>query len=97
VATIDLVAEDADGRVLLVLIHDPTTEPLETLKERVQLSASYAVDGELAEAFPDVQGQPVAIRIDVPAEPRRDLASFVDDLRPRLAAHGIGLVVKILP
>ena len=68
-ATIDLVAEDADGRVLLVLIHDPTTEPLETLKERVQLSASYAVDGELAEAFPVVEGRPVAIRIDVPAEP----------------------------
>jgi uncharacterized protein DUF6572 len=95
VATVDLVAQAADGTVLLVLIHHPASTGLDVLQQRVHDYVGFAVDGQLAVAYPEVVGQPISIQIDVPSEPVGDLASYLAAIRPRLAAYGLGLLIVV--
>ena len=66
-STIEIVAQPADETVLPVLCHDPATATVDGLQERVHATVSYALDGQLAETFPDVAGRPVSISLDSPA------------------------------
>ena len=66
-STIEVVALKPRMELSSVLCHDPATATVDGLQERVHATVSYALDGQLAETFPDVAGRPVSIRLDSPA------------------------------
>jgi hypothetical protein len=94
---VDVVAQAADGTVLLVLRHDPITESLDDLQRRVHDTVGFALDGQLTAMFPSVEGRPIAIRVDTPEEPGPILLQYFELVRPRLIRHGIDLRTAVVP
>ena len=65
---IDLIAEDTKtGEVVLVMNEpepwDGTDEQLLTLQERLNAYVSFLLDGEMAEAHPELAGKPTRIEL----------------------------------
>lgn len=96
--TIDLVAQDADGTYLLVMIEDrpwgAADEQEAQLREKINTYAGYVLDGSLAQMYPETAGEPVRIRLDCLEEPPGHFAHITDHAATQLAAHGIGFLVS---
>jgi hypothetical protein len=96
--TIDMVARDADGTYLLVMIEDRPWGAVDDqeaqLREKINNYAGYVLDGSLAETYPETAGKPVRIRLDCLEEPRGHFAHIADHAAAQLAAHDIGFQVS---
>lgn len=82
--TIDLVTEDLEGRFILVAVEQGPW-PLDTaglhselrrLQEKLYGYVSAAIDGALADAYPDSLGVPIVIRLNGYDIPKEDVESF---------------------
>lgn len=66
--TIDLIAHEADGTVLLVMVEDrpwaSDHDQANQLQEKINLYVGYVLDGSLAQQYPETVGRPVRIRLD---------------------------------
>lgn len=96
--TIDLVAQDADGTYLLVMIEDrpwgaDPDQPTQ-LQEKINTYAGFIFDGSLARQYPETDGQPVRIRLDCTQAPDGHIAHITDHAATQLAGHGIGFQVN---
>jgi hypothetical protein len=81
--TVDFVARDHDGRWLMVLVEQgpwpaPYENELRALQSRLYDCADVALDGGLANLFPESQGGKVCIRIDGYNLPREHVQDFFD-------------------
>jgi hypothetical protein len=68
--------DEPSGRVVLVIRHeapwDGSDQQLFLLQEKLNAYLSFALDGEMADAYPHFAGRPVGLRIDssTPPDPR---------------------------
>ncbi len=66
---IDLVAQDAAGKTLLVLVVDSnlnhSTEFHPKLMEKLNTYAGFATDGSLVDKYPETQGRDIIIQVNV--------------------------------
>lgn len=96
--TIDLVAQDADGTYLLVMIEDRPwgTDPDQAtqLQEKINSYAGFILDGSLARNYPETEGQPIRIRLDCTTAPDGHIEHITDHTAAQLANHGIGFQVN---
>lgn len=68
---------------------------LESLQAKVQTYVAFALDGELAERFPEAIGKPWRIVVNCLAgEPDSRTAQVLDVLGTRLPDHGGSLLVR---
>lgn len=98
--TIDLVAQDADGTVLLVIVEEHPWGTYPDQDERfiakMNTYGMYATS-QLQEDYPQTRGLPVTVRLDCPTDPPADLAAKLDSARAHFGAHNIRIDVSIDP
>ncbi|MFC6645098.1 DUF6572 domain-containing protein [Granulicella cerasi] len=97
--TVDLVAFDPQGNVILGMVH---TEPwgedagLDALQERVNVYLAYWDSGQLAADFPESAWKPVMIRLYVTTQPDEEAEEFIGKLEEGLKGHGVGFEFHLL-
>lgn len=96
---VDLVSEAADGTVELVIVVDsPWTgsdAQLTSLQEKVHSYVSFAVDGGLAESYPEVADRPWRILIQsLCGKPDERTGCVLAGLAERLPSYGGALAVR---
>jgi hypothetical protein len=94
---IDLVAQDADGEYMVIMIE---TRPWGTisdqpgqLKRKINTYAAYVLDGTLASQYPETVDQPVRIQLNCPEPPAAEIAVIIDWAKRRLREYGIPFAV----
>lgn len=97
--SVDLVAESADGIVELVIVQDQqwtgSDAQLASLQEKVQTYVSFAIDGGLAQQFPEVAGRPWRIVVNcLSGEPDERTNGSLEVLASRLPEYGGSLLVR---
>lgn len=96
--TIDLVAQDADGTYLLVMIEERPwgSDPNQVtqLKGKINTYAHYVLDGSLARKYPETAAGPVRIRLDCTAAPTGHYAQVAAHAASQLAACGIDFQIN---
>jgi hypothetical protein len=97
--TIDLVAQAADGRYLLVMIETRpwATDPgqADQLKAKINTYAQFALDGGLLRHYPEAANQPIAIRLDCPSTPDEQTSAILARAAEHLAQFGIDVLVNV--
>ena len=68
-------------------------EQLFQLQEKLNAYLSFALDGELAEAYPALVGKPLRLLLQCRAEPDGVTAQMLDIVRQQIAFQGIELEV----
>lgn len=96
--TIDLVAQEADGTVLLVMVEErpwgSDADQAVQLQEKINAYAAYVLDGSLGRDYPEVAGGPFRIRLDCTEMPTGHFAHITAHAVSQLAAHFIDFQVK---
>lgn len=97
--TVDIVAEDEDGEVMVVMVEDrpwnggPAQE-LE-LREKINLYTDFISGGELVRRFPNAAGRSVRIHLDCVEEPSGTIATIVEYAQLQLEILGIDFTVSV--
>src|SRR5262245_30902499 len=101
-AILDLITVDAaSGHVVLVMVErrpwgaDP--QQLRQIEEKINRYLGYALDGFLAEQYPQYRGKPVRIRLECAEPPHGDAARFVEAAEDAIAACGLDFAVAVTP
>jgi hypothetical protein len=99
---IDVIAYNgATGEVTLGLIErrewDDSDEQLFQLQEKLNTYVSFALDGELAEAYPDLANKPLRIKLQCPGRPTGRALGFLEAVRRQISFQGIRLEVVVSP
>ncbi len=92
--------EESTGRVLLVIRHDAAWDgsdaQLFQLQEKLNAYLSFALDGEMAGAYPDFVEKPVGLRIDCVAPPDPRTLHLLGHVRRQLEFQDIGVEVRVV-
>ena len=96
---IDLLAENpATGRVEMVMFEprpwDGGEEQLFQLQEKLNAYMSFALDGEMAEAYPGLLGRPLSVVLRCVDMPSPGAVGFLAQVREQIALQGIDLEVR---
>jgi hypothetical protein len=97
--TVDVVAEDAAGEVMVVMVEDRPwsggrPQELE-LREKVNLYTEFITGGDLVRRFPNAAGRPVRIHLDCVEEPTGTIATVIAYAKEQLAKLGIGFTINV--
>ncbi len=98
-AVIDLLAENsATGRVELVMFEprpwDGGEEQLFQLQEKLNAYMSFALDGEMADAYPALVGRPLSLVLRCIDLPSPEAVDFLAQVREQIALQSIDLEVR---
>ena len=98
---IDLVAHDAkEGAVALIMLEprpwDGSELRLFQLQEKVNAYLSFALDGEMAEAYPQLVSLPLRLQLDCATPPDAMTVSFLSHVREQIGFQGIDLQVRVM-
>ncbi|MEQ1862941.1 MAG: DUF6572 domain-containing protein [Chthoniobacteraceae bacterium] len=96
---IDLLTHDAaSGQVELVMFEprawDGGEEQLFQLQEKMNAYLGFALDGEMAEAHPELAGKPLRVVLRCTDAPPADAVEFLAHVREQIALQGIDLEVR---
>lgn len=96
---IDLLTHDvASGQVELVMFEprpwDGGEEQLFQLQEKLNAYLSFVLDGELAEAHPQLVDKPLRVVLRCVEVPSRAAVDFLSQVREQIALQGIDLEVR---
>jgi hypothetical protein len=99
---VDLVAQDAEGTVLVVMVEtrpwgaDPDQAP--QLRAKINAYAGFILDGALARNYPETAGKRVDIQLACPEAPVGEIAAITEHGAAQLQKFEIGfrLAVKQL-
>ena len=98
--TVDLVAVTAEGQVVLIMVEDRqwdgSNERVLELQTKISNYVSFALDGQMIRLYPEAEGRSLAIQLDCTSEPDDSIHRFLQQIEPRLAAHGIELKINLL-
>ncbi len=98
---IDVVAFDANGGVVLVMTEarpwDGSDERLFQLQEKVNAYLSFALDGEMVEAYPQAAGKPFRLRLKCATEPDPRTRHFIGVIRKQIGYQHISFDVAVTP
>lgn len=96
--TVDVIAQDADGTYLLVMVEDrpwgADPDQATQLQGKINTYAGYILDGGLARQYPETEGAAVRIRLDCTEAPTGHFAHITDHAADQLDALGIDFVVN---
>ena len=100
-SVIDIIAQDAKtGDVVLVMNEpnewDSSDEQLLTLQERFNTYVSFLLDGEMAEAHPELVGKPTRIELRCAHMPDTRALELLGSIHDQLAFQEIRLEVVVL-
>jgi hypothetical protein len=98
---IDLVADDTrTGEAVLILLEerpwDGTERRLFELQEKLNTYVSFALDGEMAEAYPALAAKPLRIQLDCAGMPGPDVVEFLGIVREQIGFQGINFEVRVM-
>ena len=98
---IDMLGEESSsGDVVLVLEErrawDGSELRLFQLQEKLNAYLAFALDGELAEAYPGLAGRPVRLRLDAVFPPDLATTQFLEVIRRQVGFQGISVEVRVL-
>lgn len=98
---IDLVADDArTGEAVLIMLEprpwDGTERRLFELQEKINAYLAFALDGEMAEAYPALAAKPLRLQLDCVGMPGADVVEFLGMVREQIGFQGINLEVRVM-
>ncbi len=98
---IDVVANDANtGEVVLIMLEprlwDGSELRLFQLQEKVNAYLSFALDGEMADAYPELMGKPLRLQVDCVEMPDETVVDFLSVVREQIGFQGINLEVRVM-
>jgi len=98
---IDIVAhDDKAGEVALIMLEsrpwDDSEEQLFQLQEKLNTYLSFALDGEMAESYPDLVKLPLRVQIDCVTRPEGATLDFLSHVHDQIAFQGIKLEVRVM-
>jgi len=98
---IDLLAHDSKtGEVALIMLEERPWDGSELrlfqLQEKINAYLSFALDGEMAEAYPQFDGQKIRLQLDCLGMPGSDVVGFLSAVREQIAFQGINLEVRVM-
>lgn len=97
---IDQLTHDAKSGLVTLLMVEPrpwdgSERRLFQLQEKLNAYASFALDGELAEAYPALAGLPLAIVLESTTYPDEATIDLLEKVRNQLAFQHIDLQVVV--
>lgn len=97
---IDLIAHDAKTDVVsLVMVEtrpwEGSDQRLFQLQEKINAYLSFALDGEMAEAYPALAHKRLQLRLDCAGMPDARTVQFLGMVREQIAFQGIDLEVRV--
>jgi hypothetical protein len=98
---IDLVADDTKtGEAVLIMLEprpwDGSELRLFQLQEKINAYLAFALDGEMAEAYPALAGKPLRLQIDCAGMPDPTVVDFLSVVREQIAFQSINLEVRVM-
>ncbi len=98
---IDIIAEDAKtGEVTLIMLEprpwDGSELRLFQLQEKINAYLSFALDGEMADAYPQWAGRKLRLQLDCVGMPDNEVVGFLGMVREQIAFQGINLEVRVM-
>jgi hypothetical protein len=98
---IDLIADDGKtGEVVLIMLEerpwDGSEQRLFQLQEKINAYLSFALDGEMAEAYPQFDGRKIRLQLDCVGMPGSDVVGFLSAVREQIGFQGINLEVRVM-
>ena len=98
---VDLITTDPRrGQVVLVAIEDRGwdlgREQLEQLNDKLSNYFVYAIEGHLAEQYPQYAGMPVRIQLDTTEEPSPEARALLQEATRVGTQNGLALVVRLV-
>jgi len=93
--------DPVSGEVVLAMIErrpwgaDP--RQFQQIEEKINRYLGYALDGHLAEHYPQYQGKQVRIRLDCAEEPTGEALRFVAAAAHAASAHGVAFDARATP
>lgn len=98
---IDVIAHDSKtGEVALIMLEprpwDGSELRLFQLQEKINAYLSFALDGEMAEAYPQFDGRKIRLQLDCAGMPPAEVVSFLSTVREQIAFQGINLEVRVM-
>src|SRR2546427_6903810 len=100
VGVIDVVAHDAKTDEVVLVMNEPnewggSDEQLLALQERFNAYVSFLLDGEMAEAHPELAGKPARIELRCAHTPDARALGLLALIHDRLGVQGIKLEVVV--
>jgi Family of unknown function (DUF6572) len=99
VGVIDVIAQDAKNEVVLVMNEpnewDDSDEQLLALQERFNAYVSFLLDGEMAEAHPELAGKPTRIELRCVHMPEARVLELLGLIHDQLAFQEIRMEVVV--
>jgi len=91
--------DDSSGRVILVIRHDAPWDgaapQLYLLQEKLNAYLSFALDGEMLEAYPHFANRPIGIRIDTTSNPDPRTLHLLAHVRRQIQFQDITLEIRV--
>jgi len=98
---IDIVAHDTKTGIVTLSMLEPrpwdgSELRLFQLQEKINAYLSFALDGEMAEAYPALTGLPLRLELDCATPPDAMTVSFLSHVREQIAFQQIDLQVRVV-
>ena len=98
---IDLIADDTKtGEVTLIMLEERPWDGSEIrlfqLQEKINAYLSFALDGEMAEVYPQFAGRKLRIQLDCVGMPDSGVVQFLSMVREQISFQGINLEVRVM-
>jgi hypothetical protein len=98
---IDVITQDSKtGEVTLIMLESRPWDGAELrlfqLQEKINAYLSFALDGEMAEAYPQFVGKKLRLQLDCVGMPDSDVVGFLSMVREQIAFQGIDLEVRVM-
>lgn len=94
-----LAFDEKTGEVALILTEprawDGSDRRLFELQEKVNAYLSFALDGEMAEHYPQFRGQPLRLQLDCAMPPDARTLGMIDAMRQQIAFQGIQFAIRV--
>lgn len=97
--TIDVVAQDAGGQILVVMVE---TRPWgadaaqsSQLRAKINAYAGFITNGGLLRRHPETAGQKVLVQLDCAESPAGEFAAIIDHAKVKLAQLGVGFRINV--
>ena len=99
--SLDALAFDAEaGEAVLIMVEprpwDGSEQRIFQLQEKVNAYLSFALDGEMTDAFPHLAGKPVRLQLDCAVPPDSMTEHFITAVREHIALQDMKFAVRIV-
>ncbi len=99
--SLDALAFDGEtGDAVLIMVEprtwDGSEERLFQLQEKINAYLSFALDGEMVEAFPHLAGKPVRLQLDCATPPDSMTEQFIGRVREQIAFQEMKFAVRVV-